>query len=72
MLSEQLERGEPDLLCELLRVFVQALMSADADAVCNAPYGGAQRPAQQHPQRLPATRLGHPDRHDRVGDPEAA
>jgi transposase-like protein len=39
LLGEHLERAEPDLLRELLRVFVQALMSADADAACGAEYG---------------------------------
>jgi len=39
MMTEHLESAEPDLLRELLRTFVQALMSADADAACGAPYG---------------------------------
>ncbi len=39
VVSEHLERAEPDLLRELLRMFVQALMSAEADAVCGAEYG---------------------------------
>ena len=37
--AEQIERAEPDLLRGLLTTFVQALMSAEADAVCGAPYG---------------------------------
>jgi transposase-like protein len=39
LISEHLERAEPDLLRELLRMFVQALMSAEADAACGAEYG---------------------------------
>jgi transposase-like protein len=39
VLAEHLETAEPDLLRELLRSFVQALMSADADAACGAAYG---------------------------------
>jgi len=39
VMTEHLETAEPDLLRELLRTFVQALMSADADAACGAPYG---------------------------------
>jgi putative transposase len=39
VVTEHLETAEPDLLRELLRTFVQALMSADADAACGAPYG---------------------------------
>ena len=56
----------------MITTFVQALMGAEADAVCGAR---VRRPvaarADQHPQRLPASGLGHPRRHRRVGDPEA-
>ena len=38
-LEEHLERAEPDLLRSMLRTFVQALMGAEADAICGAPYG---------------------------------
>jgi putative transposase len=38
-MAEQLERAEPDLLRSLLKTFVEALMGAEADAVCGAPYG---------------------------------
>ena len=38
-LHEQLAQASPDLLRELLTTFVNALMSADADAVCGAEYG---------------------------------
>src|SRR5687767_14093687 len=36
---EQLQQAEPDLLRAMLTAFVQALMSADADAACGAEYG---------------------------------
>ena len=36
---EQLQQAEPDLLRSMLTAFVQALMSADADAACGAEYG---------------------------------
>src|SRR6201747_109851 len=39
VLSEHLERAEPDLLRALLKTFVEALMGAEADAICGAPYG---------------------------------
>jgi transposase-like protein len=39
VLTGHLEAAEPDLLRELMRRFVQALMSADADALCGAEYG---------------------------------
>ena len=39
MLHEQLASASPDLLRELLSTFIDALMGAEADAVCGAPYG---------------------------------
>jgi len=39
LLTEHLERAEPDALRAMLTTFVQALMGAEADAVCGAPYG---------------------------------
>src|SRR6478609_7929662 len=36
---EQLQQADPDLLRSMLTAFVQALMSADADAACGAEYG---------------------------------
>src|SRR6188472_2531852 len=39
LIGEHLEQAEPDLLRELLRMFVQVLMSAEADAACGAEYG---------------------------------
>jgi len=39
VVSEHLERAEPDLLRSLLQTFIEALMSAEADAACGAPYG---------------------------------
>jgi putative transposase len=36
---EQLQQAQPDLLRSMLTAFVQALMSADADAVCGAEFG---------------------------------
>jgi len=38
-LSEQLAQASPDLLRQMLSTFVEALMGADADAICGAPYG---------------------------------
>jgi hypothetical protein len=37
--AEQIDRAEPDLLRALLKTFVEALMGAEADAICGAPYG---------------------------------
>ena len=38
-LHEQLASASPDLLRSLLTTFINTLMSAEADAVCGAPYG---------------------------------
>ena len=38
-LRKQLEETNPDLLRESVKTMIQALMSAEADAVCGAPYG---------------------------------
>jgi putative transposase len=38
-LSEQLAQASPDLLRAMLSAFVQALMGAEAEAVCGAGYG---------------------------------
>jgi putative transposase len=38
-LHEQLESASPDLLRSMLTTFINTLMSAEADAVCGAPYG---------------------------------
>jgi len=34
-----LEQASPDLLRAMVRTFAQALMGAEADAICGAPYG---------------------------------
>ena len=38
-LSEHLDHAEPDLLRAMLATFIDALMGAEADALCGAPYG---------------------------------
>jgi hypothetical protein len=38
-LHDQLESASPDLLRSMLATFINALMSAEADAVCGAPHG---------------------------------
>ena len=71
-LSEQLDRAAPDLLRSLLKTFVDALMAAEADAVCGAPYGETVTGSGELPQRVPAAGVGHPGGHARVGDSEAS
>jgi transposase-like protein len=38
-LREHLESASPDLLRQTVKTFAEALMSAEADAICGAPYG---------------------------------
>ena len=38
-LRDQLQSASPDLLRSMLTTFINTLMSAEADAVCGAPYG---------------------------------
>jgi putative transposase len=38
-LRKQLQQASPDLLRAMVQEFAEALMSAEADAVCGAPYG---------------------------------
>jgi len=35
---EQIDRAEPDLLRSMMKIFVQSRMSAEAAAICGAPY----------------------------------
>ena len=61
-LTEQLDQASPDLLRDLLTTFVNALLSAQADAVCGAGYG------ERSPERV-NSRNGyrHRDLDTRVG-----
>ena len=45
LLGQALSQVSPDLMCSLLQHVINVLLSADADAVCGAPWG------QQDPQR---------------------
>jgi putative transposase len=40
---EQIEAASPDLLRAMVKTFAEALMSAEADAVCGAGYGQRSR-----------------------------
>ncbi len=39
LLREQIEGASPDVLQTMIKTFAQALMSAEADAICGAGYG---------------------------------
>jgi hypothetical protein len=61
-LAEQLERASPDLLRQMLKSFIDALMSAEADAVCGAEYAIA-RPIGSTPATVrPIAGQVRPDR----------
>ena len=46
-LDEQLAQASPDLLRAMVKTFAEAIMAADADAVCNARLPGTQSGADQ-------------------------
>jgi transposase-like protein len=66
-LREQLEKASPDLLRAMVRDFAEALMGAEADALCGAPYG------ERSPERV-NRRNGYRERDwdTRVGSIELA
>jgi transposase-like protein len=66
-LRKRLEQASPDLLREMVESFAQALMSAEADALCGASYG------ERSPERV-NTRNGYRERawDTRVGTIELA
>jgi transposase-like protein len=66
-LTEQLSQASPDLMRDLLTTFVNALLSAQADAVCGAGYG------ERTPERV-NSRNGyrHRDLDTRVGTLDVA
>jgi putative transposase len=39
LLENNLAAASPDLLRTMVKSFAEALMSAEADAICGAPYG---------------------------------
>lgn len=66
-LHEQLGSASPDLLRSMLTTFMNTLMSAEADAVCGAPYG------ESSPERVNVRNGYRPREFDtRAGTPEVA
>ena len=47
--EDDLASASPDLLRAMVKTFADALMSADADAVCNAAYGQVSDERVNHP-----------------------
>src|ERR1700682_2485706 len=71
VLADRLTSTHPDVLRELLTMFLHTLMGAEADALCGAGYGerSADRTNQRNGYRH---RLRHPYRLFGFGDPEVA
>ena len=67
LLGEALSQASPDLMRQLLQTTINALLSADADAVCGAEWGKASpdRAAQRNGYR-------HRDLDTRVGTIDVA
>ena len=61
-LHDQLESASPDLLRSLLTTFIDALMSAEADAVCGAGYG-----ERSSDRARCSARRSRPGSYDQVG-----
>jgi transposase-like protein len=59
-LEEQLAQASPDLLRSMVATFAEALMSAEADAVCGAGYG--ERSPERMNSRTGVERAGSPRR----------
>ncbi len=57
-LRNQLEDADTDLLRQMVQTFAEALMSAEADPVCGAPYG--QRSDERVNRRNGSIRRPHP------------
>ena len=72
LLEEQLLQASPDLICDLLQLFINTLLSAEADAVCGAEYGQTSDARGEPAQRLPAPGLRHPRRNPGRGRTETA
>jgi hypothetical protein len=75
-----LAAASPDLLRSMIKTFADALMSAEADALCGAEYGQVSEERVNHrngyrPREWdtpPASGRGHPQRrHRRTGRPQA-
>ena len=71
-LHEHLAQASPDLMRDMLATFINALLSADADAVCGAGYREVSEAPGEPAQRLPPPRFRHPRRHRRRRHPQVA
>ena len=65
-LRKQLEEASPDLLRAMVQEFAEALMGAEADALCGAGYGERSPERVNRRNGYRERRLGHAGRHDRA------
>lgn len=65
LLEKGLSDASPGLMRTLLATVINALLSADADAVCGAEYGVASPERVNSRNGYRHRDLGHPGRHDR-------
>src|SRR5699024_4737492 len=72
LLSQALADASPDLMRELLQTMINALLSADDDAVCGAEWGQRSDGRTNHLGRLPASAPRYACRHDRRRHAETA
>jgi putative transposase len=70
-LHTQLADPSSDLLRALSAAFVNTLMSAEADAICGAPYGQSARSGST-PVPVPAPGVRHPERRSTTGTLDVA
>jgi hypothetical protein len=71
-MAERLSEAGPDLLRNMMQAFAEALMSADAEAVCAASATPTQPRPQERPQQLSEPGLGHLGGKHRPGCAEAS
>ncbi len=64
------DEGSSDVVREMVKTFAEALMSAEADAVCGAGWGERSPERTNRRKRLPKPGLRHPGGQDRPGDPK--
>jgi hypothetical protein len=58
-LRKQLEKASPDLLRVMVQDFAEALMGAEADALCGTAYGERSPERVNRRNGYPRARLGH-------------
>src|SRR5699024_7571225 len=71
-LEDHLAQASPELLRQMLTTFINALMSADADAVCGAGYGKVSEERTHRRRRVPSPPVRYPRRQPADRYPQTA